>query len=108
MILSDLPAPAEASVRESGPCQGFAQAGNRCPSPIGVEDMLFGIMRYPARNSPTRRALQASAFTPITTVTSTIPNPIASGRAPFEVSSAIAVVMVPGNHGVFPPPTNRL
>ena len=37
MILSDLPSPAEA---------GFAKAGNRFPSPIGVEDMLFGIMRY--------------------------------------------------------------
>jgi hypothetical protein len=45
MILSDLPTPAEASVHESGPCLGFAQAGNRCPPPIGVEDMLFGIMR---------------------------------------------------------------
>jgi hypothetical protein len=36
MILSDLPSPAEA---------GFAKAGNRFPSPIEVEDMLFRIMR---------------------------------------------------------------
>jgi hypothetical protein len=36
--LSDLPSPAEA---------GFAKAGNRFPSPIGVEDKLFGIMRRP-------------------------------------------------------------
>jgi hypothetical protein len=37
MILSDLPSPAEASVFDPGPCQGYAQAGNRFP--------LFGIMR---------------------------------------------------------------
>jgi len=36
MILADLASPAEA---------GFAKAGNRLPSPIGVEDMLFEIMR---------------------------------------------------------------
>jgi hypothetical protein len=36
MIFFDLPSPAEA---------GFAKAENRFPSPIGVEDMLFGIMR---------------------------------------------------------------
>jgi hypothetical protein len=36
MIFSDLPSPAEA---------GFAKAGNRFPSPIAVEDILFGIMR---------------------------------------------------------------
>ena len=46
MALSDLPPPAEASVRTIGRYEGFAQAGNRCPSPIGVEDMLFGAMRY--------------------------------------------------------------
>jgi len=45
MIFSDLPSPAEASIHTKGRCQGFAQAGNRYPSPIGVEDMLFGIMR---------------------------------------------------------------
>jgi len=44
MILSDLPTPAEASIHQIGRRQGFAQAGNRFPSPIGVEDMLFGIM----------------------------------------------------------------
>jgi len=37
--------PAEASIFMIGRCQGFAQAGNRYPSSIGVEDMLFGIMR---------------------------------------------------------------
>ena len=37
MILSYLPSPAEA---------GFAKAGSRFPSSIGVEDKLFGIMRY--------------------------------------------------------------
>jgi len=45
MILSDLPTPAEASIHTKRRCQGFAQAGNRSPSSIGVEDMLFGIMR---------------------------------------------------------------
>jgi hypothetical protein len=45
MIFSDLPTPAEAMIHTIGICQGFARAGNRCPSPIGVEDMLFGIMR---------------------------------------------------------------
>jgi hypothetical protein len=44
MILSDLPAPAEAFISTMRLCQGFAQAGNRYPSPIGVEDMLFGII----------------------------------------------------------------
>jgi hypothetical protein len=44
MIFSDLPSPAEAFVDTTEPCQGFAQAGNRCPSRIGVRDMLFGIM----------------------------------------------------------------
>jgi hypothetical protein len=44
MIFSDLPPPAEALIHTRGQCQGFAQAGNRRPSSIGVEDMLFGIM----------------------------------------------------------------
>ena len=44
MILSDLPTPAEASVDAVGRREGFAQPGNRFPSPIAVEDMLFGIM----------------------------------------------------------------
>jgi hypothetical protein len=35
---SDLPSPAEASSQVRQPCQGFAQAGNRCP--------LFGIMLW--------------------------------------------------------------
>jgi len=37
MIFSDLPTPAEPLARLAGPCQDFAQAGNRLP--------LFGIMR---------------------------------------------------------------
>jgi hypothetical protein len=40
MIFSDLPTPAEASVNTTGPCHGFAQAGNRFT--------LFGIMLYAA------------------------------------------------------------
>jgi len=44
MIFSDLPSPAEASIHTRGRCKRFAQAENRPPSPIGVEDMLFGIM----------------------------------------------------------------
>jgi hypothetical protein len=32
MIFSDLPSPAEASSQDDGPCQGFAQAGNRLPT----------------------------------------------------------------------------
>jgi len=36
MIFSDLPSPAEASIRWEDRCDGFAQAGNRHP--------LFGIM----------------------------------------------------------------
>jgi len=45
MILADLPSPAGASIHTKGRCHGFAQAGNRFTSPIGVEDRLFGIMR---------------------------------------------------------------
>ena len=44
IIVSDLPTPAAALVTRSGLSQGFAQAGNRFPFPIGVENMLFGIM----------------------------------------------------------------
>jgi hypothetical protein len=42
MIFPDLPSPAEAFIHTIGLCQGFAQAGNRCP--------LFGIMLYAAGN----------------------------------------------------------
>ena len=28
-------------------CWRMILSENRCPSPIGVEDLLFGIMRYP-------------------------------------------------------------
>ena len=38
MMVSDPPTPAKALP------QGFAQAGNRFPFPIGAEDMFFGIM----------------------------------------------------------------
>jgi len=49
MIFSDLASPTEAGFAlGSGlwPARAQAPAGNRFPSPIGVEDMLFGIMRY--------------------------------------------------------------
>jgi len=45
MNFSDLPSPAEASIDTRGPRTRFAQAGNRNPSSIGVEDVLFGTMR---------------------------------------------------------------
>jgi len=38
MIFSDLPSPAEASIRTQSDCRGFAQAGNRHP--------LFRIMLW--------------------------------------------------------------
>ena len=59
MILSDPPSPAEASGHTTGPRKGFAQAGNRCPSPIGVEDMLFGIMRYLSSQAGVRLSMKA-------------------------------------------------
>jgi hypothetical protein len=56
MILSDLPSPADPAFAAKAAASaekaaGFAKAGNRLPSPIGVEDMLFGIMLYPIRRS---------------------------------------------------------
>src|SRR5205814_1459893 len=45
MIFSDLPTPAEASVHTMALCQGFAQAGNRCPPRINCGAGFFGIMR---------------------------------------------------------------
>ncbi len=59
MIFSDLASPAGA---------GFAKAGNRHPSPIQVEDMLFGIMRQPFQCSTqisvnNRRAVSMSTVT---------------------------------------------
>jgi len=44
MILSDLPAPAEASCDNDGPCSGFAQAGNRFPPRIKSGAGFFRIM----------------------------------------------------------------
>jgi len=45
MISSDLPPPAEALIHARGPCQGFAQAGNRSPPRIKSGAGFFGIMR---------------------------------------------------------------
>jgi len=45
MIFSDLPSPAEASIRYEGRCEGFAQAGNRCTPRIKSGAGFFGIMR---------------------------------------------------------------
>src|SRR6476620_1629622 len=58
---------------------------------------------HPANRSPARRRPQAAAFTRMTMATSTTPSPIASGRSPFEVSSAIAVVMVRVKPSILPP-----
>ena len=44
-----------------------------------------------------------AAFTTTTMAISTTPSPIASGRSPFEVSSAIAVVMVRVKPSILPP-----
>jgi hypothetical protein len=44
MICSDLPMPAEASVNTLRSCQGFAQAGTRCPPRIKCGAGFFGIM----------------------------------------------------------------
>ena len=46
---------------------------------------------------------QASALIKITMEISTMPRPIASGRSPLEVSSAIAVVMVRVKPSILPP-----
>ena len=47
--------------------------------------------------------VQASALTTMTMAISTMPSPIASGRSPLEVSSAIAVVMVRVKPSMLPP-----
>ena len=44
MIFSDLPSPAEASIRNHGPRLGFAQAGNRSTPRIKRGAGFFGIM----------------------------------------------------------------
>src|SRR5206468_2689976 len=59
--------------------------------------------RYPAKRSPARRMPHASAFTMTTIAIRMRPSPIASGRSPFEVSSAIAVVMVRVKPSILPP-----
>ena len=48
---------------------------------------------HPANRSPARRRLQAAALTATTRAMGTRPSPMASGKSPFDVSSAIAVVM---------------
>src|SRR6185369_8779615 len=58
---------------------------------------------HPASRSPARRTPHASAFTTTTIAISTAPSPSASGRSPFDVSSAIAVVMVRVKPSILPP-----
>src|SRR6185312_1532235 len=58
---------------------------------------------HPAYRSPARRAPHASALMRITMAIKTAPSPIASGRSPFDVSSAIAVVIVRVNPSILPP-----
>src|SRR5215468_4904457 len=58
---------------------------------------------HPANRSPARRKPQAAALTTTTRAISTRPSPMASGRSPFEVSSAIAVVMVRVKPSMLPP-----
>src|SRR6516165_7531706 len=58
---------------------------------------------HPANRSPARRKPQAVALTTTTMAISTRPSPMASGRSPFEVSSAIAVVMVRVKPSMLPP-----
>src|SRR5262249_45294251 len=58
---------------------------------------------HPANRSPARRKPQAAALTTTTTALSTRPSPMASGRSPFETSSAIAVVMVRVKPSMLPP-----
>src|SRR5215207_1058932 len=71
------------------------------------DDGQFGLgsahRLYPANRSPRRRTPQASALTPSTMAISTKPKPMASGRSPFEVSSAMAVVMVRVKPSILPP-----
>src|SRR5579863_255780 len=84
------------------------QEDRRAPADVdaGKEDRQVGTRcahRHPAKRSPARRTHQASALTEMTMRSSTIPKPIASARFPFEVSSAIAVVIVRVNPSMFPP-----
>src|SRR5262249_39527866 len=60
-------------------------------------------MRPPETRPPARRKPQAAALTTTTRAISTRPSPMASGRSPFEVSSAIAVVMVRVKPSMLPP-----
>jgi hypothetical protein len=59
MIASDLPSPAEASIRNRRPGKGFAQAGNRCPPRIKCGAGFFGIML--SLNQPSRLRVEAHA-----------------------------------------------
>src|SRR5215472_14456477 len=58
---------------------------------------------HPANRSPARRKPQAAALTVTTRAISTRPNPMASGRSPFDVSNAIAVVMTRVKPSMLPP-----
>src|SRR5712671_3856010 len=57
----------------------------------------------PARISPARRTPQAAALTSTIREMRIRPSPNASGRSPFEVSSAIAVVIVRVKPSILPP-----
>ena len=54
MILSDLPTPAEAPVRRSGPCKGFAQAGGMIELYVEGGRMRFAINMDAAERSGLR------------------------------------------------------
>src|SRR5262249_52828432 len=58
---------------------------------------------HPANRSPARRKPQAPALTTTTRAVSTRASAMASGRSPFEVSSAIAVVIVRVKPSMLPP-----
>src|SRR5262245_42287287 len=62
-----------------------------------------GAHGHPAYRSPARRRPQADALTATTIAINTVLSPIASGRSPFDVSSAIAVVMVRVKSSILPP-----
>src|SRR5262249_27588547 len=58
---------------------------------------------YPANRSPARRKPQAAELTTTPMPSSPQPTPMAHGRSPFEVWSAIAVVMVRVKPSMLPP-----
>src|SRR6185312_3558046 len=81
----------DASRGKAGAIERERQAGGGCAH------------HAPANRSPARRAIQAAVFTRTTIASRTMPKPSASERSPFEVSSAIAVVMVRVKPSILPP-----